>query len=202
MNLPPNRVPIAKLLARESATPETIAKALGVPEEEVTTALLWHFDRGSVERAGSVWRLTPEGREWLSQRVADKVPSAKNAKAPKAAPALAVVEAPKVELAAPASRAAKTATASAAVVRDRLTKVGLWPFVESFATANGVQAMALVSEARTQHLGRTRLRLYAALLSYPGREYSVSEVAYLCGRYPGTVRDGLVALRARESKAA
>ena len=195
MNLPPNRVPIAKLLARESATPETIAKALGIPEEEVTTALLWHFDRGNVERAGSAWRLTPAGREWLSERIArvpkEKAPPRVKAPKPKAEPKL-----PKPPKPAPAP------PTMADAARDRLRAAGLWSFVESFAKANGLDAMTLVGDARTQHVGRTRVRLYAALLAYPGRSYSNAEVGYLLMRGGVTVRDGVASLRARESKAA
>lgn len=190
--LPPNRIPIAKLLARESATPEVIAKVLRIPVEEVTTALLWHFDHGNVERAGSAWRLTPAGREWLSERIArvPKEKAAPRAKAPK----------PKAEPRSP--KPAPAPPTMADVARDRLRAAGLWSFVESFAKANGLDAMTLVGDARTQHVGRTRVRLYAALLAYPGRSYSNAEVGYLLMRGGVTVRDGVASLRARESKAA
>lgn len=165
---PPARIPVAVYLLTATATAKVIATGLGMSEAEVLGVLGWHRQRGNVASAGSVWRLTKDGRDWLRVYHADVQAPTKHGRA------LRVVLPVKP---------AKAKPLSAATVRERLTQAGLWPFVESFAAERGVQAMALAGPERTQYLASVRCALYAALMTYPGRRYSGPDVAWLLGRH-------------------
>lgn len=168
---PPSRVPVALFLQPGPAKAKSIAEALGMSEAEVLAVLGWHAQRGNVSQRGDAWRLTSDGEDWL--RVHGPVRSSKSA-----ARIAEVIHAPDCE---PAPKT-KASSFSANTVRERLTAAGLWPFVETFANQHGVLPMALVGTERSKYLSSVRHALYAALLEYPGRDYSGPEVARLMGR--------------------
>lgn len=167
---PPARIPVAVYLLTATATAKVIADGLGMSEAEVFGVLGWHRQRGNVSSAGTVWRLTKDGRDWLRTYNADFQVPTKPGRA-----ARIVIPIP--------TKPAKAKPLAAVTVRERLMVAGLWPFVEAFAAERGVQAMALVGPERTQYLASVRCALYAALMSYPGRRYSGPDVAWLLGRH-------------------
>ena len=187
VHAPPSRVPVAMYLETGPALAQSIAAAFGMAEAEVLGVLGWHRQRGNVAVKGTAWRLTADGKDWLRLYATTGQPTTRKAIARE------VVEG-KTRTAAP-----KAKPLSAPTVRDRLTAAGLWPFVEAFAKERGVTPMALAGPDRTRHLAHVRHALYAALRSYPGREYSGPEIAFLMGRHDhSTVYHGEAQHRARQ----
>ena len=189
--LPPNRIPIAKLLARESATPEAIAKAVGMTEQEVMVPLFWHFDRGNAERVGAAWRLTPAGVAWLRERTDEPAPRRAATVTPRPVAPVTAVKAPRPPVERAPQRKCRTEPdmAEAEAARFRFVDAGLWEFVERFARIRGVNWTFLLGGVWTRHLQAARRDLYAELRDYPGREYSSGEIAWFFGYYDGsTVR--------------